>query len=103
MTNWTGFCMGEASTSADGKRLSFRRRTAQHSIYLADITAGGRSIDVPRQITPTKNKNYPGGWARDSKAIVFSSRGDGEWGIYKQQVDSDAPELLVKALPGYHI
>ncbi len=103
VTNWNGFCTGEESASADGKRLTFRQWAAQHSIYLADLDANGTRISTPRQVTPTKSKNYLSAWTADSKAVVFNSRGNGHWGIYKQFLDNDTAEPVVASLPGYGV
>jgi len=103
VTNWTGFCMGDDSVTADGKQLTFRKWAAQHSVYVADISANGTRISTPRQLTPTKNKNYPGAWTADSKAVVFNSRGNGGWGIYKQSLESDTAEPVVAPLSGYGV
>jgi len=101
VTNWTGACMADESVTADGKRLTFRRWTAQHSVYLADLATNGTSVSTPRQITPTKNKNYLSAWTADSSAVIFTSRGNGRWGIYKQHLDNEVAEPLVASLPGY--
>jgi eukaryotic-like serine/threonine-protein kinase len=103
VTNWTGFCMGDESVTADGKQLTFRKWTAQHSVYVADLDVSGTRISTPRQLTPTKSKNYLSAWTADSKAVIFNSRGNGGWGIYKQSLDKDTAEPVVASLPGYGV
>ena len=103
LTNWTGFCIDVQGATPNGRQLVFLEWTAQHSVYLADLEADGTRISTPRQLTPTKNKNYPSAWTADSKAVVFSSRGNARWGIYKQSLDNDTAQPLVASLPGYGI
>ncbi len=103
VTNWTGYCMDDGSVTADGKRLAFRQWTSQHSVYIADLEANGTRISTPRELTPTKNKNYLSSWVADSKAVIFSSAGNGVWGIYQQALNSDTAEPVVKVLPEYHV
>jgi Tol biopolymer transport system component len=69
--------MDDGSVTADGKRLAFRQWTPQHSVYIADLEANETRISTPRELTPTKNKNYLSSWVADSKAVVFSSAGCG--------------------------
>ena len=101
ITNWPGVCFNDLSVTSDGKHLTFRKWTEQNSVYLADIEAGGTRISTPRQLTATKNKNYLSAWTADSKAVIFTSRGDGDWGIYKQFLDQNRAEPVLAALPGY--
>ncbi len=101
VTNWAGPCTAEESVTADGKRLTFRQWTAQHSIYVADLEPDGTRIGTPRQLTPTKSANYPSAWTADSSAVVFNSKGHGHYGIYQQFLNRDSAEPVVETLPGY--
>jgi serine/threonine protein kinase len=101
ITNWTGFCLGFGSLTADGKRLTFLEWAAQFSVYVAKLEANGTRISTPRRLTLTRNKTYPSAWTADSKAVVFSNRlGNEHWGIYKQFLDKDTAEPIITALPG---
>lgn len=101
ITNWTGFCGGPGSLTADGKRLTFLEWAAQFSVYVAELGANGTRISTPRRLTLTRNKTYPSAWTADSKAVVFSNRlGNERWGIYKQFLGKDTADPVITALPG---
>jgi serine/threonine protein kinase/Tol biopolymer transport system component len=94
LTNWTGFCVGTANPTADGKRLAFVRGGTQHTVYVADLVAGGTRILNARHFTLDESLNFPQSWTNDGKKFVFTSNRDGQFGIYKQSLDQDTPELI---------
>ncbi len=94
LTNWAGFCMDNPSVSADGKRLAFRKWSAQASVYIAEFEAGETGIASPRRLTMNEGRNYPAAWTADSKALVFGSYLDDHWRIFKQSVDADEAEPI---------
>jgi eukaryotic-like serine/threonine-protein kinase len=102
LTNWTGYCIDIQGSTADGKQIVFRQWTAQHNIYVADLKPDG-TLTPPRQLTPTKFKNYVSAWTPDSKAVIFATRRTGTWGIYKQSIENEEPETVVTSLPGYGV
>ena len=102
ITNWSGFCIGEASVTADGKRLAFQRWAKQTTVNIADIEANGARISSPRHLTLsprhlTLNEyvNAAETWTPDSNALVFRSLRDGRMRLFKQSINSDTEEPLV--------
>jgi len=94
LTNWTGFCVGSANPTEDGKLLSFVRSVTQHTVYVADLVAEGRRILNPRHFTLDESDNFPQSWTNDSRNVVFTSNRVGPSAIYKQSLDEETPELV---------
>lgn len=94
LTNWAGFCMQDPSVTADGKRLTFRKLSAQGTVFVADVQANGTRISTPRRLTQNEGQDYPATWTADSKAVVFRSHRDGRWSIFKQSLDEDTAEPI---------
>ncbi|HKU25416.1 MAG TPA: protein kinase [Candidatus Sulfotelmatobacter sp.] len=94
LTSWTGFCVGTANLTADGKRLAFVRGATQHTVYVADLKAGGIRIVNTRHFTLDESLSFPQSWTSDGRSIVFTSNRLGAFAIYKQSLDQDTPELV---------
>jgi len=101
LTNWAGFCMDNTSATADGKRLAFRKHSMEGSVYVADIEASGTRISTPKRLTLDEGRDFTSAWTADSKAIVFSSYRDGQWGIFKQPVDGDRAQAITLRAADY--
>jgi eukaryotic-like serine/threonine-protein kinase len=96
ITNWSDFSLAGLNATADGKRLVFRRVSAQTDVYVGDLEAGGRRLKAPpRRLTLDERADNPTTWTPDSKTVVFQSDRSGKWGIYKQALDEDSAEPLV--------
>ena len=103
LTNWSGYCMEDLSVTADGKRVAFVGSTVRHSVYLADLAAGGTTILKSRELTPDISGGNPMDWTTDSKTIIFFSGAtshNGHDAIYRQRLDEDLPKLIVSASGG---
>jgi Tol biopolymer transport system component len=100
LTNWTGFCMGYTSVTANGKRLALLESTSLATVYVANLEASGARILNSRHFTLDENFDYPQDWTADGKAILFTSSRAGQLGIYKQALDEDTPELIVTGAVG---
>jgi Tol biopolymer transport system component len=83
------------SATANGKRLAFLESVSQASVYVADLEANEVRIVNSRHFTLDENFDYPQDWTADGKAILFTSSRAGQFGIYKQALDEDTPELIV--------
>jgi Tol biopolymer transport system component len=95
LTSWTGFCVyNQVNATADGKRLAFLRGTNHGTVYVADFEAGGTRLRNVRHYILDESNNYAQDWTNDSKSIVFTSDRTGQFAIYKQLLDQDAPELI---------
>lgn len=94
LTHWAGFCMDNQSTTADSKRLAFRKWAWHGNIYVADLDANGTRISSLRRFTLNEGRNYPAAWTPDGKAVIFGSYRDGEWGLFKQTLATDKTEAI---------
>jgi Tol biopolymer transport system component len=94
ITNWAGFPMEGLSVSAYGKKLVFRKKSAQFDVYVGRLQPDGR-LETPRRLTLDERNDYPACWTPDSKAVIFASDRDGTNGIYKQALDQDQLEAMV--------
>lgn len=98
LTNWAGFCVDNLSATADGKRLAFQEWAGHASVYVADLQANRTRITTPSRLTVSESWNVPSAWTADSNAVVFSSKFNGEVGIFQQRLDADTPQPLVTGL-----
>ena len=94
LTNWIGFCAQGGSTTADGKRLAFVQAASHWTVYIADLLTGGTRIANPQHFGLDDSFNVPQDWTNDSKAIIFTSNRTGQFAIYKQSLNEDAPERI---------
>lgn len=101
LTNWTGFCMGNTSTTSDGKRLTFLQVATHATVYVAHIGTAGSTILNSRHLTLDENFDYPQDWTADGKAILFTSNRTGQFGIYKQSLDKNTSELVAVSTDGF--
>jgi serine/threonine protein kinase len=96
LTNWTGFCMNPTSATADGKKIAYLQNFGHPTVYLADLQSGGKRISNLRHLTQTETWTWPDGWTPDSKGLIFHSAGGSRQEIYRQSLNGDFPELLVR-------
>ena len=102
LTNWTGFCNNQyANATADGKRLAFLRRAVAWTVNVADLEAGGTRISNMRHFTLSESSDFPRDWTNDSKQVVLISDRTGQFAIYKQSLDKDAPERISTGTGGF--
>jgi len=101
LTNWAGFCVGDPSVSADGKRLTFLETSAGHgTAYVADLERGGTRVVNSRHFTLEEGDDFIADWTPDSRAVIVGfNRGD-HYGFYKQFLNSDAQESIVSSADG---
>jgi Tol biopolymer transport system component len=98
ITNWAGFDLYDLQITADGKRLTFVKRRDQSDVYLGELEANRTRLKAPRRLTLDDRIDWPGGWTRDSKAVLFYSVRYGDLDIFKQGVRDRAPEGIVVGL-----
>lgn len=94
LTGWTGFCIGSASVTANGKQLAFVRGATSGTIYVADLDAARTRLRNTRHFTLDESVNLLQDWTNDSRSVVFTSNRTGQFGVYKQRQDKDQPELI---------
>jgi eukaryotic-like serine/threonine-protein kinase len=102
LTNWSGFCMAGMSATADGKRLAFLEWESHPTSYMADLAAGGTQILRPRRFPLSESSSAVADWTPDSKAVVLISNQTGQFEIYKQTLNEDAPKALVSEGYGHN-
>jgi serine/threonine protein kinase/Tol biopolymer transport system component len=98
LTNWAGFCADNLTATADGRQVVFQQWAGHASVYIADIEANGMRITTPSRLTVNESWNIPSAWTADSKSVVFTSKFNGEAGIFHQRLDEDAPQPLVTGM-----
>jgi Tol biopolymer transport system component len=95
LTNWAGFNLFYLSLSADGKRLAFVRGHEQSDVYVGELEADGTRLKMPRRFTLDDRIDWPGGWSRDSKTLLFFSDRNGNLDIFRQGIDDRTAEAVV--------
>src|SRR5262249_42081384 len=62
LTNWAGFCMDNTGpSSADGKRVAFRKTSHRETPYVADLESNGTRLSNPRPLRTVRAMNFPPG------------------------------------------
>ncbi len=100
LAGWKNFEAQTPEASADGKRLIVTKEHAENGIYVGDLAIGNKTL-TPRRFTADDWYNLVTDWTRDSKAILFSSRRNGRWAIFKQRIDAKTPETLIAGSENY--
>jgi Tol biopolymer transport system component len=89
----------EISCSADGKDVVALRGVNQHpNIYVADLPPAAEypRFTGVRRLTFIEADEYPHSWTPDSRAIIFESDRNGNFDLFRQEIDqSDASPLVV--------
>jgi serine/threonine protein kinase len=99
-TNWTNFKMSSLSVDAKASRLCFLKYNWESDIYLGDIQTHGRKLASLRQLTREEARSLPFAWTPDGRAVLLISDRDGQYRVYKQNIDNDTAELITHA-PGF--
>ncbi|HTW56930.1 MAG TPA: hypothetical protein VMD99_02245 [Terriglobales bacterium] len=94
LTQWTGFSFSSASMTKDGKHLVFLNERLQSAVYLGELASGGDELKTPDRLTLNEDLNWPGGWTRDGKIVLFYSNRDGNFSIYKQGMTERSPQAI---------
>jgi serine/threonine protein kinase len=103
LTNLTGLnASGSFSATAGGKRLVFIKTHHQNSIYIASLGTNDKSgLEMVQRLTTDTWPKMVNGWTHDSSAIYFSSGRNGKFGIYRQDILQQAPELVTSGPEDY--
>ena len=94
ITNWGGFLFSYLDISADGRRVAFVRFRWQSDIFLGELERNRTRIGRPRRLTFDERIDWPGGWTRDSRALLFYSDRNGDLDIFRQQVSGRDAQTL---------
>jgi eukaryotic-like serine/threonine-protein kinase len=99
LTNAVGFCASGFNATADGKRLTFQKYSSRGNVYVADLGPNGVLLGAPVRLTLSESQNLPMEWTADSKEVLFNSDRNGQNQIFKQSLQSDAPEIVEVGFP----
>ncbi|HXM59744.1 MAG TPA: winged helix-turn-helix domain-containing protein [Terriglobales bacterium] len=89
LTNWSGFYLDNPSFSADGKRLTFLKSSAQSTLYLAGLRRSAAQLIAPVHLTLNEGQNDLVGWTHDSKTVIFVSDRSGHTELFEQTAGAD--------------
>jgi len=85
------------SVSADGKRMAFIRTNIAPTVYVAEVNQRTKTISPLQRLTMDELQNRPYDWTPDGKTVLYVSNRDGGPHIFRQDIDSATPELVVGA------
>ena len=94
LTDWSDFNFGSLAVSADGKRLSFVRGSFRSSLYVAELI-GQAGLTKLRRLTFDEWLDWPTGWTRDSKAVLYHSDRNGLLDIFQQALTAQEPQAIL--------
>jgi Tol biopolymer transport system component len=96
LANFAGFQASSLSVTADGNHLALVRKYDQSDVYVGELAENAtRFSNPPDRLTRDDRIDWPGGWTRDGKAILFYSDRQGPLDLFKQDVDG-IPEVLLQ-------
>jgi DNA-binding winged helix-turn-helix (wHTH) protein/Tol biopolymer transport system component len=84
----------QLSITADGKRMALRKHAPQDDIFIADIRTNSE-LSRSQRLTLDDRLDYAMTWTADSKDVVFYSNRNGPFHVFKQDIHSAQPVLLV--------
>jgi len=94
LTNWEGFLLDSLGITADGKRFFFVRLRSQNNTYVGQLEDNGTRLARPKRFSYEQWTNWPTGWTRDSRAILFNSERHGALDIFRQGTDTGEVQAL---------
>ncbi len=94
LTNFAGFTSLSLSVTADGNHLALIRSYDQSDVYVGSLDVNGTHMSEPRRLTLDDRIDWPGGWTRDSKSVLFYSDRQGALGLFRQSLDSRGADPL---------
>ena len=94
VADWTGFLATVSQASADGKRLVVEKTHSETGIYIANLASEYKAF-TPYRLTLDSWHNSVWSWTKDSKAVLFESKRNGKWSIFKQDVDAKTAETVI--------
>ena len=85
------------SASSEGRRLVVAKDYGWTDAYVGDLEEGGTRLDSIKRLTSSESINAPSAWMRDGVTVLFASSRTGRFQIFKQRLDADSAEVLVKS------
>ncbi len=96
LTKWVGYSPGFVSVSANGKRIVTTKGYTQSDVYIAELDANGRRLKPERRLTSDTRSDWPAGWTKDGKEVIFFSDRNGNFNIFKQGESAPTSEMAVR-------
>lgn len=97
LTDWSGFMINGLSATADGKHLAIERGNRHAAVFVGDLADKGDRLLHARRLTIDDYWNVPFAWTSDSRSVIFGSIRLGYPRIYKQALDSGAPQAITSS------
>lgn len=85
----------DLTVSRDGKRAMFLRRSNQNTIFMGGFDQDSPNITNIRRLTLDERTSYPHAWTADSREVIFESDRNGNFDLFKQDIDRRTPETIV--------
>jgi len=85
------------SVSTDGRRMAFVRTNIVPTVYITEVNPRTKTIAPLQRLTMDELQNRPYEWAPNGKTVLYVSNRDGGSHIFRQDIDSATPELVVGA------
>jgi eukaryotic-like serine/threonine-protein kinase len=85
----------DLSVTANGQRAMVLLRSAQNSVFVGDFDQSSPNISNVRRLTLDDQTNYPHAWTADSRAVIFESNRNGNYDLFKQDIDRRTPDTIV--------
>jgi serine/threonine protein kinase len=101
LTNWPDFLVNELSATSDGKRVAFVSVRSTLDTYVADFVAPHDTLSPLRLLPRTGYLDLFESWTHDGQSLLFSSNRTGGFSLYRQGLNSTAPDLLVTGPENY--
>jgi serine/threonine protein kinase/Tol biopolymer transport system component len=92
--DWPGISVAELTSTHDGHRIAFLKRSLQKDVYIADLTAAGE-VDHPKRLTLDDSTDIATNWTPDSRTILFTSNRNGSFDIFRQPVTGRSADVVI--------
>ena len=102
LAGWKNFEAWDPQASTDGKRLIANRAHTENGIYIGDLAFGNKGF-TPHRFTRDDWFNGLSDWTKDGKSVLFHSKRNGRWAIFKQNIDGETPETLIAGSENYFL
>jgi len=95
ITNWSDFCMGPMSVTADNKHLAFLKWVGHLTSYMGDLAGNGSRLVNVAHFPLSESSDGLVDWSADSRAVFLVSNRSGNFGVYRQVLGEDTAEPIV--------
>jgi serine/threonine protein kinase len=97
LTNWPGLHSFAwfPTLSSDGRRLAAVKAHITTDVFVAQWRENGARLDTPKNLTQGDTDQFPFGWFKDGRSILFTSSRSGRGQVSRLQLDSQAVTSIV--------